>query len=94
MSSSRPKSSGGDADAEPGGTGDDTGVEVRLAALLLERDMTLTELSRRTGITMANLSILKNNRARAIRMSTIAALCRALDVTPGDLLRVTGQHAL
>lgn len=65
----------------------DAAPEVLLALdqILMERDMTLTELSRVTGITMANLSILKNNKARAVRLSTLAALCRALDVTPGEL---------
>jgi putative transcriptional regulator len=48
--------------------------------------MTLAELSRRVGVTMANLSILKNGRARAIRFSTLARLCAALDCQPGDLL--------
>ena len=53
--------------------------------LLDERGMTLTELSRRVGVTFANLSVLKNNRARAVRFSTLAALCRELDCTVGDL---------
>lgn len=48
--------------------------------------MTLTELSERVGMTLANLSILKTNKARAIRFSTLAALCRELDCQPGDLL--------
>ncbi|WP_130014562.1 helix-turn-helix domain-containing protein [Serinicoccus sediminis] len=61
-------------------------VVTRLAELLDERGMTLTELSRRTGLTMANLSILKNNRARAIRFSTLTLVCEALDCRPGDLL--------
>lgn len=61
-------------------------VWCELDALLAARGLTLTELSRRTGITMANLSILKNNKAKAIRMSTLAAVCAALDVEPGDLL--------
>lgn len=81
----RTRPAGGDAE-DP--AGEPLDVECLLAELLDARDMTLTELSRRTGITMANLSILKNNRARAIRMSTIAAVCRELGVTPGDLLRV------
>lgn len=74
----------------------DTGVpEVRchLGDLLTERGMTMTELSRRTGITMANLSVLKNDKAKAIRMTTIAALCAALAVTPGQLLVLDdGRH--
>ncbi|MEP7762610.1 helix-turn-helix transcriptional regulator [Sanguibacter sp. 25GB23B1] len=63
-------------------------VVCRLDALLTERGMTLTELSRRTGITMANLSILKNNKAKAVRISTLRALCDVLDVTPGDIFVV------
>jgi putative transcriptional regulator len=59
---------------------------VHLDDLLREREMTLTELSQRLGITMANLSILKTGKARAIRFSTLAALCEVLDCQPGDLL--------
>jgi putative transcriptional regulator len=55
-------------------------------ALLERRGLTLTELSERMGITLANLSILKTNKARAIRLSTLEALCRELDCQPGDLL--------
>jgi putative transcriptional regulator len=51
-----------------------------------ERRITLTTLSRRAGVTLANLSILKNNHSRALRFSTLNALCRALDCQPGDLL--------
>jgi putative transcriptional regulator len=61
-------------------------IQVRLDELLAERGMTLTELSERVGITIVNLSILKNGRARAIRFSTLAALCDALGCQPGDLL--------
>ncbi|MBI9113709.1 helix-turn-helix transcriptional regulator [Sanguibacter sp. YZGR15] len=67
---------------------EDAGVVCRLDDLLTERGMTMTELSRRTGITMANLSILKNNHAKAIRMTTIGAVCRELGITPGDLLQL------
>jgi putative transcriptional regulator len=59
---------------------------VRLDRLLEQRDMTLTELSERVGITLANLSILKTNKARAIRFSTLEALCREFECQPGDLL--------
>jgi putative transcriptional regulator len=59
---------------------------VHLDRLLAERQMTLAELSDRVGVTVVNLSILKNGRARAIRFSTLAALCEALDCQPGDLL--------
>jgi putative transcriptional regulator len=63
-----------------------TAIVIRLDALLSERQMTLTELSARVGVTIVNLSVLKNGRARAIRFSTLARLCRALDCQPGDLL--------
>jgi putative transcriptional regulator len=61
-------------------------VVVHLDRLLEERGMTLTELAQRVDITVVNLSILKNGRARAIRFSTLGALCEALDCQPGDLL--------
>ncbi len=61
-------------------------IYVNLDRLLLERGMTLTELADRVGITLANLSILKTNKAKAIRFSTLAALCRELECKPGDLL--------
>jgi putative transcriptional regulator len=63
-------------------------VQVHLDWLLADRGMTLTELADQVGLTLANLSILKNGRARAIRFSTLTALCRALDCQPGDLLSV------
>jgi putative transcriptional regulator len=66
-------------------------IRVRLDELLAERLMTLTELSERVGITVVNLSVLKNGRARAIRFSTLAALCEALDCQPGDLLSCAGS---
>jgi putative transcriptional regulator len=62
-------------------------VEVTLDRVLFERRMTVTELAERVGLAYPNLSILKNNRARAIRFSTLAALCDVLDCQPGDLLR-------
>jgi len=62
------------------------GIRVRLDYLLLDRRMTLTELAERVDMTMANLSILKTNKARAIRLSTLDALCRELKCQPGDLL--------
>lgn len=61
-------------------------VVVNIDVLLAQRKMTLTELSEKVGITMANLSILKNGRAKAIRFSTLDALCRALECQPGDIL--------
>jgi putative transcriptional regulator len=63
-------------------------VEVHIDRLLAERGLTLTELADKVGITLANLSILKNGRARAIRFSTLTALCDALDCQPGDLFTV------
>lgn len=62
-------------------------IRVHLDDLLAQRGMTLSELSARVGITLANLSILKTGKARAVRFSTLDALCRALDCQPGDLLR-------
>lgn len=61
-------------------------IEVRLDYLLLERRMTLTELSNQVGITLANLSNLKTGKAKAIRFSTLISICHALDCQPGDLL--------
>ena len=61
-------------------------VSVRLDELLHDRRMTLTELAERVDITLANLSILKTGKARAIRFSTLEAICEALDCQPGDLL--------
>lgn len=61
-------------------------IQVTLDRLLERRGLTLTEVSDRIGITLANLSILKTNKARAIRFSTLEALCRELECQPGDLL--------
>lgn len=61
-------------------------VVIRLDALLHDRRMTLTELSEQVDITLANLSILKTGKARAIRFSTLEAICRVLDCQPGDLI--------
>lgn len=61
-------------------------IRVVLDRLLLERRMSLTELADRVGLTLANLSILKTGKARAIRFSTLDALCRELECQPGDLL--------
>jgi putative transcriptional regulator len=76
---------------EPAGTADeDAGhrVRLRLDVLLAERGMTLAELSRQVGVSQVNLSVLKNGHARAIRFSTLTALCDVLGCTPGDLLEV------
>ena len=61
-------------------------IIVHLDALLADRGMTLTELADRVGLTLANLSILKTGKAKAVRFSTLAALCAELDCQPGDLL--------
>ena len=61
-------------------------IYVNLDLMLVKRKMSLTELSQRIGITLANLSILKTNKAKAVRFSTLDALCRELDCQPGDLL--------
>jgi putative transcriptional regulator len=66
-------------------------IEVHLDWLLAQRGITLTDLAAQVGITLANLSILKNGRARAIRFSTLTALCDALDCQPGDLFTVVPQ---
>ena len=62
-------------------------IRVTLDRVLLERRMSLTELADRVGVTVANLSILKTGKARAVRFSTLDALCRELECQPGDLLR-------
>ena len=66
-------------------------IRVTLDRLLEQRGMTLTELSERVDITLANLSILKTNKARAVRFSTLEAMCRELDCQPGDLLEYDGE---
>ncbi len=64
-------------------------IMVKLDDVLYARRMTLTELSGRIGITLANLSILKTGKARAVRFSTLEAICEALECQPGDLLEFT-----
>jgi putative transcriptional regulator len=64
-------------------------IRVKLDHLILDRRVTLTQLADRIGITIANLSVLKTNKAKAIRFSTLEALCRELDCQPGDLLEWT-----
>lgn len=61
-------------------------ILIRLDEVMAERGMSLTELAERVGITLANLSILKTGKARAIRFSTLNAICEALDCEPGDVL--------
>jgi putative transcriptional regulator len=67
---------------------EDHAVRIHLDKLLADRGMTLTELAERVGITVVNLSILKNGRAKAIRFTTLTRLCEVLDCQPGDLLSV------
>ena len=62
------------------------GIRVRLDEIMLKRRMSLTKLAKRIDITMANLSILKNNKAKAIRFSTLESLCEVLQCQPGDIL--------
>ena len=66
-------------------------IRIKLDQLLLDRKLTLTELAERIGITIANLSILKTNKAKAIRFSTLEALCRELDCQPGQILEFTKE---
>ncbi len=61
-------------------------ISVKLDRVLLDRSMSLTELSERVGVTIANLSILKTGKAKAIRFSTLEAICKELDCQPGDIL--------
>ena len=61
-------------------------ISVKLDRVLLERGMSLTELSERVGVTIANLSILKTGKAKAIRFSTLEAICKELNCQPGDIL--------
>ena len=66
--------------------GDSSDIHCRLDELLEARGMTLTELSKQVGVSLVNLSVLKNDRAKAIRFSTLTAICEALDCQVGDLL--------
>jgi putative transcriptional regulator len=68
-------------------------ITVHLDLLLVQRRMSLTELAERIGITLANLSILKTNKARAIRFSTLEAICRELECQPGDVLEYRPERA-
>lgn len=71
---------------------EDTGIHCRLDELLAERGMTLTELSARVGVSIVNLSVLKNDRARAIRYSTLRAICDVLGCEVGELLVLAEQR--
>jgi putative transcriptional regulator len=68
-------------------------IRVTLDRVLLDKRMSLTELSERVGVTLANLSILKTGKAKAVRFSTLEALCRELDCQPGDILVFEGQES-
>lgn len=65
-------------------------IIVNLDVMLARRKMSLTELSEKVGLTMANLSVLKTGKARAVRFSTLDAICRVLDCQPGDILEFSG----
>ena len=67
---------------------------VNLDVMLAKRKMSVTELSERIGITMANISILKTGKAKAIRFSTLEAICRELDCQPGDILEYRADEAI
>jgi putative transcriptional regulator len=68
-------------------------IRLNLDRIMFERRMSLTELADRVGITLANLSILKTNKARAVRFTTLEALCRELKCQPGDLLEYVQESA-
>lgn len=68
------------------------GIIVNLDVMMARRKMSLNELAARVDLTLANLSILKNGKARAIRFSTLEALCQALDCQPGDLLEFSNDN--
>ncbi|WP_221401428.1 helix-turn-helix domain-containing protein [Paenibacillus phyllosphaerae] len=65
---------------------------INIDVMLAKRKMSVTELAERVGITMANLSILKNGKAKAVRLSTLEAICKALDCQPGDLLEYRAEE--
>jgi len=67
-------------------------IIVNIDVMLAKRKMSVTELSEKIGITMANLSILKNGKAKAIRFSTLEAICKALECQPGDILEYRGDN--
>lgn len=66
-------------------------IVINLDVMLAKRKMSLTELSQKVGVTIANLSILKNGKAKAIRFSTLEAICQALDCQPGDILEYKSE---
>ena len=68
-------------------------IIINIDVMLAKRKMSVTELTEKVGITMANLSILKNGKARAIRFSTLEAICKALDCQPGDIIEYKSDEA-
>ncbi|WP_025783979.1 helix-turn-helix transcriptional regulator [Sporosarcina sp. D27] len=67
-------------------------IIINIDVMLAKRKMSVTELSEKVGITMANLSILKNGKAKAVRFSTLEGICKALDCQPGDILEYQGEQ--
>ena len=67
-------------------------ILINLDVLMARRKMGLTELSDKVGVTLANLSVLKNNKAKAVRFSTLDAICKALDCQPGDILECVSDE--
>ena len=70
------------------------GIIVNLDVMMAKRKMGLTELANEVDITLANLSILKNNKAKAVRFSTLAAICKALNCQPGDILEFVPENGM
>jgi putative transcriptional regulator len=68
-------------------------IIINIDVMLAKRKMSVTELSERVGITMANLSILKNGKAKAVRLSTLESICKALHCQPGDILEYQGADS-
>jgi putative transcriptional regulator len=70
----------------------DVAIRINIDVMLAKRKMSVTELSERVGITMANISILKNGKAKAIKVSTLDAICKALACQPGDILEYVEEE--
>ncbi|HYH75593.1 MAG TPA: helix-turn-helix transcriptional regulator [Candidatus Saccharimonadales bacterium] len=68
-------------------------IVINIDVMLAKRKMSVTELTEKVGITMANLSILKNGKAKAVRLSTLESICKALDCQPGDILEYKPDQA-
>jgi len=69
-------------------------IIINIDVMLAKRKMSVTELAQKVGITMANLSILKNGKAKAVRFSTLESICKALDCQPGDILEYSKDHTI